>query len=82
MAELVDALDSKSGEIYSRAGSSPAHGTKTLIFSNRSADILCQKNYFCAFKIVCKISFLKIKTQVCQHTTCLAIELSEYIIFF
>ncbi len=29
MVELVDTLDSKSGEHYARAGSSPARGTKT-----------------------------------------------------
>jgi hypothetical protein len=28
MVELVDTLDSKSGEHYARAGSSPARGTK------------------------------------------------------
>lgn len=27
VVELVDTLDSKSGEHYARAGSSPAHGT-------------------------------------------------------
>ena len=32
MVELVDTLDSKSGEHYARAGSSPARGTIT---SNR-----------------------------------------------
>ena len=40
MVELVDTLDSKSGEHYARAGSSPARGTKYYFYEDHN------KNYY------------------------------------
>lgn len=48
MVELVDTLDSKSGEHYARAGSSPARGTKIdymiLLdpWNENSVDLFCK----------------------------------------
>ena len=40
MVELVDTLDSKSGEHYARAGSSPASGTTEEWLSNEQSFFL------------------------------------------